>query len=82
MSGHPWVPLIAYPMALMIGIGMIEGDHHWASDVVAGAMIGHVIGYTTGHNMRVYRYKHRDTARLPWVRSLPGARGLCVGYDF
>ena len=31
---------------------MIEGDYHWTSEVVAGAIIGTTIGYTTGKNFR------------------------------
>src|SRR5947209_1976829 len=30
---EPWVPFVTYPVALAIGIGMIDGDRHWASDV-------------------------------------------------
>jgi len=47
-----WLPFIGYPIAAAIGIGMVEGDYHWASDVVAGAIIGTVIGYTAGKNFR------------------------------
>lgn len=79
---HVWIPLIGYPIAILIGVGMIEGDHHWASDVVGGAMIGHAIGYTTGRNLRAYRSRHGRMGAVPWIRSLSGARGLCLGYDF
>jgi membrane-associated phospholipid phosphatase len=47
-----WIALAGYPMALAIGVGMIEGDYHWLSDVVAGALIGHVIGWVIGRNFR------------------------------
>src|SRR5262245_49269878 len=47
-----WLPAVGYPFALAIGIGMIDGDYHWLSDVVAGALIGHVIGWTIGRNFR------------------------------
>lgn len=43
---------IGYPLALMMGISTIEGDYHWASDVAAGLLIGHVIGWTIGKNYR------------------------------
>jgi membrane-associated phospholipid phosphatase len=48
-----WIPLVGYPIGLLIGFGLVEGDHHWASDVVAGALIGHAIGYSIGHSFRV-----------------------------
>lgn len=41
-----------YPAALLVGIGMLEGDYHWLSDVAAGALFGHVIGWTIGRNFR------------------------------
>lgn len=50
--GKAWVPLVGYPLALAIGFGMIDGDHHWASDVVAGALIGHAIGWSVGRGFR------------------------------
>jgi membrane-associated phospholipid phosphatase len=49
---EPWIALIGYPYALAVGIGMVEGDYHWLSDVVAGALIGHAIGWVIGKQMR------------------------------
>src|SRR5690606_31028723 len=46
-----WLPFVAYPLAATMGLAMIEGDHHWFSDVVAGALVGHAIGWTVGSNM-------------------------------
>jgi membrane-associated phospholipid phosphatase len=54
-----WIPAVGYPIALAIGAGMIEGDYHWFSDVVAGALIGHIIGWSVGRNFR----KHYDARR-------------------
>jgi membrane-associated phospholipid phosphatase len=47
-----WLALVGYPLAAGIGIGMVEGDYHWFSDIVAGALIGHVIGWTVGGEFR------------------------------
>jgi len=47
-----WIALVGYPAAAAIGIGMVEGDYHWLSDIVAGALIGHVIGWTIGAEFR------------------------------
>lgn len=47
-----WIAWIGYPVSLAMGLAVIENDSHWLSDVVAGAMIGHIIGYTTGQNFR------------------------------
>lgn len=54
-----WIAAIGYPFALAIGVGMIDGDYHWLSDVVAGALIGHIIGWSVGRNFRRhYDAKH------------------------
>jgi membrane-associated phospholipid phosphatase len=48
-SENPWlVGSIAYPVAGAIAFGMLTGDHHWASDVVAGALIAQGIGWSVG----------------------------------
>jgi membrane-associated phospholipid phosphatase len=47
-----WIPLIGYPVGLLIGFGLVDGDRHWASDVVAAALIGHAIGYSIGKSFR------------------------------
>jgi membrane-associated phospholipid phosphatase len=46
------VPLVGYPLVLAIGFGMIVGDRHWASDVLAGALIGQAIGWSIGASFR------------------------------
>jgi membrane-associated phospholipid phosphatase len=46
------IPAVAYPIAAGIGVGMVVGDHHWASDVVAGALIGQAIGWSVGRSFR------------------------------
>jgi membrane-associated phospholipid phosphatase len=49
---EPWIAAVTYPIALLMGLYMIEGDFHWLSDVIAGALIGHVIGWVVGANFR------------------------------
>lgn len=53
-----WLPFVAYPLATLMGLAMLEGDHHWLSDVVAGGLSGHAIGWAVGRNMR-QRYDAR-----------------------
>jgi membrane-associated phospholipid phosphatase len=83
---QPWIPAVGYPVSLAIGIGMINGDHHWASDVLAGALLGHAVGYTIGRNFRrLYREPHEATARTPTWEIVPmaiGARGLVLQGTF
>lgn len=47
-----WIAYVGYPISLAMGISVLEHDAHWLSDVVAGALIGHIIGWTTGSNFR------------------------------
>lgn len=35
---------IGYPLATLVGLARIESDHHWASDVLAGAALGWGVG--------------------------------------
>jgi membrane-associated phospholipid phosphatase len=47
-----WIPIVGYSLALLVGFGMIDGDTHWASDVVAGSLLGQAIGYSVGTAFR------------------------------
>jgi len=37
-----------YPLAVGVAGGMWFGDHHWASDIVSGALLGEAIGSSVG----------------------------------
>jgi membrane-associated phospholipid phosphatase len=79
-----WIPLVAYPTAIAIGLGMVNGDHHWASDVVAGGLIGQAIGYTIGTQFRkAARPGPDDAGPQILIIPAPGAdAGLGVGAVF
>ena len=65
-----WIGWIGYPLAAVVGISMIEGDYHWASDVVAGGLIGFVIGWTVGSNFREEyhkRFGEEESDSLSWM---------------
>jgi len=61
------VSLVAYPIAAAIGLGMIVGDHHWTSDVVAGALIGQAIGWSVGDSFR----RRADLDAPPQIQLVP-----------
>jgi membrane-associated phospholipid phosphatase len=44
-----WVPFVVYPLAGLVGWSRLRDNDHWASDVLAGALIG---TWTT-HNFQV-----------------------------
>jgi membrane-associated phospholipid phosphatase len=83
-----WLAVIGYPIALAVGVGMIEANYHWVSDVVAGALIGHIIGWVTGKQFRsafdAQRSRARDTTEATSVqlRVLPTPRGLMLAGAF
>jgi membrane-associated phospholipid phosphatase len=75
---QPWIPAVGYPLGVAIGFGMIDRDSHWTSDVIAGALIGHAIGWSIGRNFRrrVRGELQPDTSFE--VVPLPGVCGLAL----
>ncbi|MBI3072654.1 MAG: phosphatase PAP2 family protein [Deltaproteobacteria bacterium] len=82
-----WIRWAGYTVAALIGLGMISGASHWLSDVVAGAMIGHAIGWSTGRGFRAefdYRFGEKPvrteapTGSVRW-RIAPVALGEGAG---
>lgn len=77
---EPWIPFVGYTVALAVGFGLVDGDRHWTSDVLAGALIGHAIGFTTGRSFRrrlLGQPAAEDGPRLVPVLG-PGLTGLAV----
>jgi membrane-associated phospholipid phosphatase len=54
----PWVDATAYGVAGLVGLARIELDAHWASDVVAGGLIGGLIGHHLVEFNRKLRAEH------------------------
>ena len=77
----PWIAMLAYPAASFIAFGMLSGAHHWASDVVAGGLIGHAIGSTIGRDFR--RMQDANVVHGPSVSLVPfGGAGLAIAGAF
>jgi membrane-associated phospholipid phosphatase len=73
-----WIPLVGYPVAVAIGFGMLVGDEHWTSDLLAGAVIGQCIGWSIGR-----AFRDRAHAEAPPRVSLvplitPSAQGVAI----
>jgi len=47
-----WVPILAYTTATGVGLSRVTENKHWLSDVLAGGVLGHVIGRLVVHNHR------------------------------
>ena len=43
-DGRLWVSVVSYGLAGSVGFARIEQDAHWASDVLAGAILGTAVG--------------------------------------
>jgi membrane-associated phospholipid phosphatase len=54
----PWVVGTSYGIAGLVGLARIELNAHWASDVVAGSLIGGVIGHHLVHFNEQWREQH------------------------
>ena len=54
-----WIKVCAYSYAAAMGLSMAV-HAHWASDVVAGALIGYAIGKTVGRSYRKFLEKTED----------------------
>ncbi|TNF25235.1 MAG: phosphatase PAP2 family protein [Deltaproteobacteria bacterium] len=44
--------VLGYAAVALTALAMVDGDFHWTSDVVAGALIGHTIGWSFGRAVR------------------------------
>lgn len=74
-----WIAAIGYPLALGMGFGMVNRDSHWTSDIVAGALIGHAIGFSIGRSFREHMRGERPRDSFvvgPMVGA--GAPGLAI----
>ena len=81
-GAKPYVAVMAYGVAGLVGIGRMYSEQHWASDVVLGSALGAFIG------RRVVHYAHsRSRSRLDrWLLgAAPAADGstrLSARYAF
>lgn len=53
-SNQPWTPILAYSAATMIGLSRIIENKHWATDVLAGALVGFMAGKNVVNNYHRY----------------------------
>lgn len=67
------MPAVSYPLAAAVGYGMVAGDHHWLSDVVAGALVGQAIGQAVGRQFA------RSPRAVSWsLAPMTGGAGATV----
>jgi membrane-associated phospholipid phosphatase len=73
----PWVQIVCYGAAGLVGFGRLRHNAHFASDVIVGGLIGDSIGRAVVHANRRLR---GQVAVAPLIG--PGARGLVLTAAF
>jgi membrane-associated phospholipid phosphatase len=76
-ADRPWVTALTFSGASLVAWSRGHEDHHWASDVVAGAAVGTIVAYHTSRRLH-RRAEQRD--RQAEVRLLigPDVLGLAI----
>jgi membrane-associated phospholipid phosphatase len=69
-----WVPVLAYTIAAGVGLTRVTMDRHWMSDVVFGAVIGHLVA-------RLVVRSHFRRQRLVPVLGCSGG-GITLGFHY
>ena len=73
-SDKPWVPVLAYTAASLIGFSRLTENKHWATDVLAGAALGYLTGKQVVNNYHRY-------ARLRAPKQLRKSVSFSIGYS-
>jgi membrane-associated phospholipid phosphatase len=63
---YPWLGYLGYASATAVAAGMWLGDHHWASDIVSGGLLGFAIGRSVGRAF-ASREPEPTWALVPWI---------------
>ena len=78
-----WVQVTAYGLATLTGLSRMEQNVHWASDVVAGALIGTTIGKLVTRMNQTRRFGQQSRVRFVLEPALGlGYQGLRAGLIF
>jgi membrane-associated phospholipid phosphatase len=71
-----WVKICAYTYAAFIGFG-VTVHAHWASEALAGALMGYAIGKTVGKSYRKFLDGSEDTNRISFFCT-PNSAGIII----
>ena len=79
-SEHVWVRSVAWGLASAVGVGRMELDAHWASDVVGGALIGGGVGHwLAARHDPLLAGETKEARRVPELRPIASMRGKGAG---
>jgi membrane-associated phospholipid phosphatase len=71
----PWVPVLCYTSASLIGLSRITENKHWATDVLVGAALGYLTGKQVVNNYHRY-------AKLKAPKQLKNSVSFSMGYNY
>jgi len=79
-----WIGWLVYPAAGAVAAGMLSGAHHWLSDVTAGALLGHAVGWSVGSDFRRMQDARASGPSAPDLALVPfpGAAGAALAGSF
>lgn len=68
---NKWVPYVAYGLAGLCSYSRIYDNKHWATDVLGGALFGHLIGryLVRNHHWQINPYRSTDSQGLSFSRT-------------
>lgn len=69
-----WWRFSGYPFAIAVGLGMWMSDHHWASDILSGAMLGEALGSASGQAFR----DQEESSVSGMILPVPGGAALVL----
>jgi len=58
----PWVPVVSYSAASLIGLSRLTENKHWATDVLVGSALGYLSGRQVVNNYHRYAKVKREDA--------------------
>jgi membrane-associated phospholipid phosphatase len=81
-DGRLWVDVVSYGLAGSVGLARIHEDAHWASDVLAGAILGTVVGNAVVKVNDGIRARRAGPGDAPAVAIAPVLLGRGGGLTF
>lgn len=82
-ADRPWVSCLSYGLAGLVGLSRVEQRQHHLSDVVAGGLIGTLVGKSVVVYNQSLRAQHRSTLSATFAPTLqPGGYGLSLAMKF
>lgn len=73
---QPWVQVVCYVPATLVGYARMRHDAHWGSDVVAGALIGYGVGQAVARLNLPPRMGTKSVSFVPVIA--PGTQGVSL----